>query len=278
MSLQIRPRPVWRQRISQIEPAFEDVFLPEGDVDVGQDAEWCEIFVDGKTRRLRFHDYDEIYSIPGLYEELFYERLQCCSPSRITRLLDEVICDSGDNLADLRVLDLGAGNGMVGDELASRGVDMIVGIDILPEAREAALRDRPGVYDDYLVADLSNLPGHLEKKLRGLRLNCLTSVAALGFGDIPTETFMKALDLIDTDGWIALTIKEEFLHESDASGFCRLVSELNRQRVVQTQAYRRYQHRVSISGKPLYYVALVSRKLCDVPGHLSCEELELAQR
>ena len=251
--------------------------MPDGDVDVGQDAEWCEIVAGGNKKRLRFHDYHEIYSIPGLYEELFYRRLQCCSPSRITRLLDEVIRDAGDHPEDLRALDLGAGHGMVGDELSNRGVDTIIGVDILPEAREAALRDRPEVYEDYLVADLSNLPEHLEKKLRGLRLNCLTSVAALGFGDIPTAAFMKALDLIETDGWIGLTIKEDFLHESDTSGFCRLVSELNRRRVIQTQAYRRYQHRVSISGKPLYYVALVSRKLRDIPAHLSCEELELAQ-
>ena len=45
-----------------------------------QDNEWCLVEVDGEQRRVRFHDYDEIYAIPGLYEELFHRCLECASP------------------------------------------------------------------------------------------------------------------------------------------------------------------------------------------------------
>ena len=38
------------------------------------------------------------------------------------------------------------------------GVGGIVGVDIEPVAREAALRDRPGAYDHYIVGDLASLP------------------------------------------------------------------------------------------------------------------------
>ena len=39
-----------------------------------QNEEWCDVIVDGELRRIRFHDYGEIYDIPGLYEVIFYEQ------------------------------------------------------------------------------------------------------------------------------------------------------------------------------------------------------------
>src|SRR4051794_25269396 len=82
-----------------------------GDESLEQDHEWCRVTVDGRARDIRFHDYDEIYKVPGLYEFLFYERLRCCSPEVVCDLLEEEL---ESDPADLRVLDLGAGNGMVG--------------------------------------------------------------------------------------------------------------------------------------------------------------------
>ena len=47
---------------------------------------------------------------------------------------------------------------MVGDELHSHDANAIVGIDIVSEAKQAAERDRDGVYNSYFVADLTDLP------------------------------------------------------------------------------------------------------------------------
>ena len=49
------------------------------------------------------------------------------------------------------MLDLGAGTGLVGELVHHLGIAAVVGLDALPAAREAALRDRPAVYRDYLV-------------------------------------------------------------------------------------------------------------------------------
>lgn len=265
--MQTRPQPRWKQRVKSIPTVIEDIRLPDAD-DLPQDREFCEVSIDGNRRRIRFHDYDQIFQLPGLYEALFYERLECCSPSRVAQLLDEVLRDFSSNAEELRVLDLGAGNGMVGDELHARGASQIVGVDIIPEARDAARRDRPEVYDGYFVADLTQLPSSLQQELKQRKFNCLTSVAALGFGDIPAAAFAQALDLVEIDGWLAFTIKEEFLHDQDASGFAGLINELNHQRIIQIQALRRFQHRLSVSGDPLYYVAVIARKLEDVPARL----------
>jgi hypothetical protein len=58
-----------------------DLAFPQANAGADQDAECCEVTLGGKTRRIRFHDYDEIYRVPGLYEHLFYEVLDCKSPS-----------------------------------------------------------------------------------------------------------------------------------------------------------------------------------------------------
>lgn len=266
--------PRWRARVQQIDSGVDAIRWPnvEGD-EVSQDEEWCDVVVDGESRRVRFHDYHRIYQVPGLYEQIFYERLECCSPSRVSRLLSEMLTESGVSTQQLRVLDVGAGNGMVGDELDARGADTLVGVDIIPEAKQAAERDRPGLYDDYRVVDLTRLSREDERQLRAARSNCLTCVAALGFGDIPPAAFARALDLVETPAWVAFTIKEDFIYEQDDSGFSKLIRSLCQDRLLQIQAYRRYQHRVSITGKPLYYVAMVARKLGDVPA----EALEMCR-
>ena len=258
--------PQWRQRLDRIDSPVESIRFPElKEVTLDQDEEWCEVVIDGKPRRVRFHDYDKIYRVPGLYEKLFYDRLECNSPERVVGLLEDVISDVDDDIEQMRVLDVGAGNGIVGEELASCGADKLFGIDIIPEAKDAALRDRPDVYDGYMVADLTDFPEQLEERLRRDDLNCLTTVAALGYGDIPPRAFIKALDMISTPGWLAFNIKEDFIAERDNSGFCKLIRQLSKSEVIQIQAYRRYRHRLSLSGEPLHYVGMVARKLRDVP-------------
>lgn len=262
-----RPEPLWRKMLDRADVQAR-IILPEVNESHDQDAEWCHLEIDGKRRRLRFHDYDKIYRVPGLYERLFYETLECTSPARVADLLDDVLQDFDDDARDLRVLDVGGGNGMVAEELREIGVGHAVGIDIIPEAKDAALRDRPRVYDDYVVADLTDLDEKDEKKLRKQSLNCLCTVAALGFGDIPPAAFIKALDLVETPAWMAFNIKEDFIYNEDSTGFCKLIRQLSEERIIQIEAWRRYCHRRSMQGKRLHYVAMIARKLKDLPDHM----------
>jgi SAM-dependent methyltransferase len=239
-----------------------------GDDELEQDHEWCRVTVDGKTRDIRFHDYDEIYAIPGLYEFLFYERLECCSPEVVRSLLEQELEAEDADPASLRVLDLGAGNGMVGEELADLGVRSIVGIDLLPEASAAAHRDRPGIYRDYFVLDLTELPDARRRDLQRHRFNALVTVAALGFGDIPPLAFAEAFNLVSDGGWIAFNIKEDFLSDSDPSGFSKLIGRLLETGIVEKRAEKVYCHRLSTTGDELDYVAIVGTKCSDVPAEL----------
>lgn len=241
--------------------------LPPKGRSLPQDAEWCEIEESGAWRRLRFHDYGELYERPGLYDYLFYDLLECQSPRRVVGLLAEVRADLATR-EPLRVIDLGAGNGLVGKELKRVGAAEIVGLDILDEARAAAQRDLPGVYASYLVDDMTQPSAQTDARLRALRPNALTCVAALGFGDIPPAAFRTAFNAIGTPGWLALTIKEDFLDVEDGSGFSRLLHEMMAGGILHEQARLRIRHRVSVAGEPLFYVGLVARKLEDIPEGL----------
>ncbi len=246
-----------------------DIRFPEVGPDVEQDQAQCRVMIDGEDRLIRFHDYGVIYGIPGLYEALFCRTLRCVSPARVVSLLSEVMREAGQQAQDIRVLDVGAGNGMVASALHDIGVSHVTGIDIIPEAKVAAERDRPWAYDGYHIADLTDLPESVEEDIRQRRLNAMTTVAALGFGDIPDQAFLKALDLIDTPAWVAFNIREDFIDEAeDPTGFALLVKRLCSTGVLKIHAYRRYCHRLSVAGRPLFYVAIVATKLKDVPDGL----------
>jgi SAM-dependent methyltransferase len=238
---------------------------------VEQDHEWCRVTVDGKTHDIRFHDYDKIYEIPGLYEHLFYDRLECKSPETIRELLQEELDAADEEASGLNVLDLGAGNGMVGEELRDLGAGSIVGVDLLPEARMAAERDRPGTYDDYLALDLTALTDEQRQRLQAHRFNTMVTVAALGFGDIPPLAFAEAFNLVSDNGWIAFNIKEHFLDDGDPTGFSKLIGRLLETGVIEKRAEKVYCHRISTTGEPLDYVAIIGEKTSDVPEELIAE-------
>lgn len=220
---------------------------------------------DGKKSKIKFHDYDKIYSIPGLYEQLFYDRLKCASPIKVTNILKTAVDQSDEDFYGLRVLDLGAGNGMVGEALVKYGVSRLIGVDIIPEAKQAMERDRPQFYDAYYISDFCLIEPETRDEFETWSLDCLVTVAALGFGDIPPRAFMNAFNIINQKGWIGFNIKETFLDESDQTGFSRMIRDLILSEYIDIHHLERYRHRLSINGQPLYYFALAGKKNADIP-------------
>ncbi|MFW5697457.1 MAG: methyltransferase domain-containing protein [Fimbriimonadaceae bacterium] len=184
--------------------------------DLDQDEEFMTLKSGEEERRLRFHDYDKIYEIPGLYEYVFYEELECCSPDTISGLLNTVIKRKNINPKELRDLDVGAGNGMAAEALQEQlGIAQHLGIDINPEAKMAAERDRAGIYQDYLAADLTDLSEEEKNRIREFSPNLMLCVAALGFGDIPGLAFVNGYNLVENGGLIAFNIRDVFLDKSN---------------------------------------------------------------
>jgi predicted TPR repeat methyltransferase len=246
-------------------PRYRVQFPIEESEHLDQDEVTFTLHDGGDTLALRFHDYDEIYRRPGLYEQLFYDRLLCQSPAKVASILGSAVQQAGGTGTTLRVLDLGAGNGMMGEELRRIGAARVVGADIIDEAKEACLRDRPTFYDDYVVVDFASIDRELFDELGSWSFDCLTTVAALGFGDIPVLAFVNAFNLIRSGGWIAFNIKQTFLDHRESSELNNAIRDLVFTDYLEIHHLERYRHRLSIDGDPIFYYAIAGRKTADVP-------------
>ncbi len=149
-------------------------------------------------RRLRLHDYPALYAVPGLYEAVVQDALGCRAPAVVAGLLARA---AGG--AALRVIDLGAGNGVSGAALRDAGLEPVVGIDLLPEARAAALRDRPGLYRDYLAIDATMLDPAAIAVLRGHAPQALALVGALGGSHVPRGAVEALRALLEPPALVA---------------------------------------------------------------------------
>ena len=168
-------------------------------------------------------------------------------------------------MADLSVLDAAAGNGLMGGALAAFGAGSLTGVDIIAEAAEAAQRDRPGLYADYVVADLTDMAPDVRRRLEDKRFNCLTLVAALSFDEVPPRAFAEAFNLVADGGWIAFNVKRDLFQDRDEGGIGELVARMVGDGVMEQRASVRYRHRLSVRGEPIYYVALMGRKRAKLP-------------
>ncbi|ETS80729.1 hypothetical protein PFICI_08258 [Pestalotiopsis fici W106-1] len=233
-------------------------FPQKHETNVQQDDEWCELLTKDHVQHIRFHDYAFIFNNRGLYEQLFVDRLKCSSHRVVTDLLGKETHRLQG--APLHAMDLGAGNGLVGAQLHQLGASRLIGCDILPEAKQAALRDQPGIYDDYLICDLTNLSDEHSTLLHKADINVLTIVGALGFGDIPKEAFLAAIGFVKNGGLIAFNLKDQFYGSEDQSGFSETIKESVVNGRLAILSEQKYCHRLSVTGQELYYYAFVAVK------------------
>ncbi len=219
---------------------------------------------DGTTDRFRLHEYERVYAIPGLYEEVVQRRLESASASILAERLVGCAADAGVAAADLAVFDLGAGNGVSGDALRARGVSRLVASDGIAAARDAARRDRPGLYAEYLVGDTDDL-----SEVGGLiaehGLNALVCAGALGLGHITADSFHRLWTAFPPGSWFSVSLHED-LAAPGGSDFGDYLTGFEARADGGTILVREpFRHRLTMAGEPITYVAIVARKP-DAPG------------
>ena len=254
------PTPAPRSQPVPAARAELQLALPDPRIALEQDEEFFLVRRSKGWLEVRMHDYPTIFSIPGLYEKVVYGLFECRSPEVITDLVGRAWTARGQDPTRAKVLDLGCGNGCVAEALATLGARDFVGVDLHPEAEAAAKRDRPGLYQDFVIGDLCNLPPDMERKWGQVEADLLTCVATLGFSDIPPAVFERALERVRPGGLVAFTLKRDFTTESDESGFAGLLKRLVRSGALEVVERRTYVHRRSTSGEAIEYVAFLAAK------------------
>lgn len=226
----------------------------------GQDEEALTVtFEDGTVERMRLHDYDRVYAVPGLYEEVVQRRLECASPARLAEELVTAVRGHGGDPAHLNVLDIGAGNGLAGEELRGRGVTQpLLGLDTEPAARKAVHRDRPGLYREFFVSGLDEVD--VAALVNDDGLNALVGAGALGLGHIPPASFERAWSVLPDGGWFAVTASDSVASTEDRELRDYIDSLRRGERDTEIVAFERFRHRLRMSGEPIDYYVIVGRR------------------
>jgi hypothetical protein len=207
---------------------------------------------------VHLHDYERIYDVPGLYEHIVQGLLGCRSPQTATEGLAYALDQLGLDPAEVVLLDLGAGTGIVGELASGLGVQTLVGMDTLEAARAACLRDRPGLYRDYLVGDLAAPAPELLAHLRSHRPTALISAGAFGGNHAPPGALLGALALLPPGAPVAFTIDERWMRTDGPGGFRSAVTQLLTSGRLRLLRRARFQHRVSTTGDPIHYELVVA--------------------
>lgn len=240
-------------------PAMDYEVELDGSAGRNQEEEALHVrFDDGREERMRLHEYDRVYAIPGLYEEVVQRRLECYSPRVLADALVEAARADGTEPAELRVFDLAAGNGVTGEQLAQRGVTELVGSDNAPVAEEAAQRDRPGLYSEYVVGDIDDTP-RLGELVGERRLNALVCAGALGLGHITAESFDRLWSEFPAGSWFSTCLHED-LAEPGGSDFGDYLQQLEAGDRGEIVSRERFRHRLLMNGDAVHYVAIAVRK------------------
>ena len=216
-------------------------------------------YPDGTEEHFRLHEYERVYAIPGLYEEVVQRRLLSASATILAERLVTCAAAAGTDPGELAVFDLGAGNGVSGEELRARGVGTIVASDGIAEARDAARRDRPGLYAEYLVGDTDDLP-QVADLIGEHALNALVCAGALGLGHISADSFHRLWSLFAPGAWFSVSLHED-LAQAGGSDFGDYLAGFEaRGDGGQILVREPFRHRLTMAGDPITYVAIVARK------------------
>jgi len=226
-----------------------------------QSDEYFYAEIDGSQKLFNIHDYASLYRIPWLYDVALYHSLKCRTPTEMSDIIATVWAKASVEPAGLRVLELGAGSGAFGYELRNTlHVGNLSAIDICPEAKIAAERDRVGLYDNYYVDDLTNLSGPTLAAFEAANFNVVAVASATGWGNhIPVEGFQKGFELLSSGGWFIFHVKPED-PDPECIELCRWIEGLvdggNLEQVYRGSHF----HRKSSTGAEISYDVVIGRK------------------
>jgi hypothetical protein len=209
---------------------------------------------------VHLHDYERLYGVPGLYEHIVQHLLGCRSPQVAVDGLAAALAQLEVDPASVVLLDVGAGTGLVGELASGIGVPTIIGFDALPAARAACLRDRPGVYRDYLLGDLAAGEPRLLADIRRHRPTALVSAGAMGGTHAPPPALANALALLPEDAPVVFTIDERWMQTDAPGGYRTGVKRLLESGELRLLRRSRFQHRVTTTGEPIHYELIVGAR------------------
>ena len=225
-----------------------------------QSDEFFTATIEGKERRFNIHDYDTLYAVPWLYDIALYHGLECRTPTEMANAIDGVWADEKVDRQALRVLELGAGSGAFGQELRRIGVGRLEALDISNLAAQAGGRDRPNLYDDYHVDDLTQLKDEVHAALCLAKFNVVAMASATGWGNhIPLDGFEQAFKLLQPSGWFIFHVKPND-PDPECIELCNWIERKFKDGELRQRYRASHFHRRSSNGQDIFYDVVIGTK------------------
>jgi hypothetical protein len=121
------------------------------------------------------------------------------------------------------------------------------------------LRDRPDLYETYLVTDLTGLAPDQARAIRALQCNALVCVAPVGDGSqhVPAEAIAAAAELLGPDALLAYM--RDAGEQPDALSTEVMAARIRGFTAFEELERRRYVHRRAVNGESILMDAVVGR-------------------
>lgn len=220
------------------------------DVDEARDVvRWCDDT--GRQVETGLHDYAALYQVPGLYEATYFRWLGGRAPQLLAEALAQVV--SPRERPDRQVLDVGAGTGVVGEQLAAVGFLRMAGTDLEPASERAIRRDRAQHYQHLRTMDLTSPTDDDQAWLRTLSPQIITVVGAIGFGHLPVDALAALTGVLPPGGLLALTVALGFEQHPELAEHSALLLGPAYRRLARLEGL----HRQTADGARLEIAALV---------------------
>ena len=215
----------------------------------------------GTKEVIRLHDYRRLYAVPGLYNHILNDLLKCSSHEVVAEALQHLMEASTLNLKEAKILDFAAGNGLVAKALYDKGARFFVGVDIEREAKKAAEREFPMLYQSYKILDFCKLSTLEKNSFEQQKLNTLVVASALGFGEkhVPVKAFIHAFNLIENGGAIVFCIYDQYLSEVDKTGYKKVLEKIQEESF-DLRENKRYVHRNTVFGGKMWFRVIAGFK------------------
>jgi len=201
---------------------------------------------DGKTEWIHIWDYPSLYKYPNLYEEIYCNHLDYGVPKALWQLLSNALPPAVESL---RILDVACGSGLMGRLLRSSSIDieLLVGIDVLPEAIAALRRDNPNIYDQARVVKETSA-----EDLRAAGFNCL--IICGGASHLELDHYQYYTNFLLPGGYLV------FHQTADLSNRRRaqVLQWMNANHILCNK--RLYEHRKLMNGSVVHHEVFVYRK------------------
>jgi len=228
--------------------------LPDNSLSLLPSEEYFFIVHNGLKEKIKLQDYQKIYQVTGLYDQIV-SLLKYNTPEVLSTLLTNELQKAASTISQLTILELGAGNGIAGELLKNSGAKKIYGVDIIEEAYDAMNRERPNVYEKYFVEDLSMISSETSKILSKINFNCLFCSSALSH--IPPSAFSYAFDLMNSHAWIVVNL---WITSGFEKGTGALIKQMQAEKTLKIIKQHNYQHRLTVGGEAIMCTGIVAQK------------------